>query len=149
MKLCHSGTQHFLCKVVRMCRRLTELHVRVGSTGDRLDEVSTAISAERSGLQTWCTAWNASRNAPCPRRGRGNSERHRRSGLQKTSSTGGALSTGRLDPMIPRDCMTSIMIWTSSAQLRGSWKTKMADIGVIEKSTSYDPAQHVYAQKKN
>jgi len=51
--------------------------------------------------------------------------------------------------MIPRDWMTSIMIWTSSAQLRGSWKTKIADIGVVEKSTGYGPAQYANARKKN
>lgn len=48
MKLCHSGTQHFLRKVVRVCRRLAELHVRVGRTRDCLDKVSTAISAGRN-----------------------------------------------------------------------------------------------------
>jgi hypothetical protein len=39
--------------------------------------------------------------------------------------------------MIPRDSMTSVMTWISSAQLRGSWKTKTADIGVVEKSIGY------------
>ena len=37
--------------------------------------------------------------------------------------------------MIPRERMTSSVIWMSSDQLRGSWKTKMAEMGVAEKST--------------
>lgn len=89
---------------------------------------------KRRQQRTLNTAWNASRKAPCPRRGRGNSDFHKRSGLQKTSSTGGEPSGGRAPSMTPRDCMTSMMIWISSAQFRGSWNTKTADIGAVEKS---------------
>ena len=89
--------------------------------------------------RTLNTAWNASRKAPCPRRGRGNSARHKRSGLQKMSSTGVAPSSGRRRSIIPRDCMTSTTSWISSAQLRGSWNTKTADIGVVEKSMACGP----------
>jgi hypothetical protein len=48
MEVCHSGTQHFLRKIVRVCGRLSELYVRIGSTRERLDKVGTSVAGERN-----------------------------------------------------------------------------------------------------
>ena len=110
------------------------------------------------------TAWKASRNAPWPMRGWGKSDFHSRSGLQNTNSTGSLLAMPALNccsvwdgswcgggggwsaeesvsrygpPIMPRERTTSRMTWMSSDQLRGSWKTKIAESGMFEKSACY------------
>jgi hypothetical protein len=152
MQLLRSCAQHHFRKIIRVFRGLAVLYVWVWRSSESLDKVNLADGRgekeKREGVcvelekkrRTLNTAWNASRNAPCPRRGRGNSDRHKRSGLQKMSSTGVAPSRGRGRPMTPRDCMTSMMTWISSAQLRGSWNTKIADTGVVEKSIACSPS---------
>lgn len=46
MKLRHSGTQHFLRKIVGVCGRLAELYVRIGSTRERLNIFGILVAAE-------------------------------------------------------------------------------------------------------
>ncbi len=82
-------------------------------------------------------------------RGCGKSDFHSRSGLQNTNSTGslppllvledrsmrdGSCASRYGPPIMPRERMTSRMTWMSSDQFRGSWKTKIAEIGMFEKS---------------
>lgn len=75
-------------------------HINIPSYTPNQDQDSDAA-------RTVYTAWNASRNAPWPRRGRGKSARQMRSGLQNTSSTGAPPDFTYGPPTTPRACSTS------------------------------------------